>query len=254
ATGSRVAAIVPVHLYGQSADMAPILELAGSRGIPVVEDACQAHGATCRLPDGREAPCGSMGDAAAFSFYPGKNLGAMGEAGAVTTSDEGIARAARMLRDHGQSEKYVHVTALGSNARMDAIQAAALGLKLPRLLEWNDRRREIAARYDERCRDAGIRFVPEVGRGRHVYHLYVVRVADRDALRDRLSEAGVHTGLHYPIPLHLQEAYAELGYEHGSLPETEAAAASVLSLPMYPHMTVAMADRVMDALVRELSV
>jgi len=251
-SGSRVSAIVPVHLYGQSADMAAILELADAVGVPVVEDACQAHGATCRFPDGREVGCGAMGRAAAFSFYPGKNLGAMGEAGALTTNDDEVARRARMLRDHGQSEKYVHVTAEGSNARMDAIQAAVLGLKLPYIAGWNERRRELARRYDARLREAGIALAGDVGRGRHVYHLYIVRVADREAVRERLGAAGVQTGLHYPIPIHLQEAYEHLGYGPGSLPVTEAAAESVLSLPMYPHMTDEMVDHAADRLVRSV--
>lgn len=252
AGGSVVAAIVPVHLYGQSADMGPILELAEAWGLPVVEDACQAHGATYRFPDGREERCGSMGRAAAFSFYPGKNLGAMGEAGAVTTHDDQVAARARILRDHGQTEKYVHATAEGSNARLDAIQAAALTLKLARIEEWNERRRALAQRYDQRLADAGIRFVPDLGRGRHVYHLYVVRLEDRMAVRERLTEAGVQTGLHYPIPVHLQAAYRHLGYGEGSLPETEAAAATVLSLPMYPHMEPWMVDAVVDRLAEEV--
>lgn len=248
-TGSRIAAIVPVHLYGQSADMEAILQLADGAGVPVVEDACQAHGATFRFRDGREVACGAMGRAGAFSFYPGKNLGAMGEAGALTTDDAEVAALARVLRDHGQTEKYVHATAEGSNARMDAIQAAVLGLKLPRVEEWNDRRRTLARRYDARLADAGVPRVGDVGRGRHVYHLYVVQVEDRAAVREALSAAGVQTGMHYPIPIHLQEAYAALGHEPGSLPATEAAAERVLSLPMYPHLDDGLLDQAVERLI-----
>jgi dTDP-4-amino-4,6-dideoxygalactose transaminase len=251
ATGRRVAAIVPVHLYGQSADMAPLLDIAGSYGIPVVEDAAQAHGATYRFPDGTEKVCGSMGRAAIFSFYPGKNLGAIGEAGAVVTNEEGIANLARKLRDHGQAEKYVHDTAIGSNARLDAIQAAALELKLARLPDWNEGRRRIARIYDARfAAAASFRPPREMDYARHVYHLYVIRVPDRDRVKDALAAEGISTGLHYPIPVHLQAAYEDLGLGRGSLPITEEAADQCLSLPMFPHMSeqqaAYVAERVMD--------
>jgi dTDP-4-amino-4,6-dideoxygalactose transaminase len=251
ATGRRVAALVPVHLYGQSADMAPLLELAEAHGLTVVEDAAQAHGATYRFPDGTERTCGSMGDVAAFSFYPGKNLGAIGEAGALVTNDEAAATLAGKLRDHGQAEKYVHETAIGSNARLDALQAATLELKLGRLPEWNEARRRIARVYDEHF-DGASSFRPPraMDYARHVYHLYVIRVPDRDRVRAALGEDGISTGLHYPIPIHLQSAYRELGLGRGSLPVTEEAADQCLSLPMFPHMTeeqaAFVAERVLD--------
>lgn len=236
-SGRRVAAIVPVHLYGQSADMEPLLRLAAGHGIPVVEDAAQAHGATYRFADGAERACGSMGAAAAFSFYPGKNLGAIGEAGAVVTNDEAWAARARVLRDHGQARKYVHVTAEGGNARLDALQAAVLRLKLGRLDGWNDGRRRAARRYDEALEGADVERPIEAAGRRHVYHLYVIRASNRDALAAELGEAGVATGLHYPVPVHRQEAYAGLETVAGALPETEAAAREVLSLPMYAHLS-----------------
>jgi dTDP-4-amino-4,6-dideoxygalactose transaminase len=217
----------------------------------VVEDAAQAHGATYRFPDGMEKVCGSMGRVAAFSFYPGKNLGALGEAGALVTNDVSVAVAAHKLRDHGQAEKYVHETAIGSNARLDTIQAAALELKLTRLSDWNGARRRIARVYDAAF--AGVSsFRPpaEMEYARHVYHLYVIRVEDRDRIRTALGDVGVATGMHYPIPIHLQSAYTELGMERGSLPVTEEAADQCLSLPMFPHMTeeqaAYVAERVMD--------
>jgi dTDP-4-amino-4,6-dideoxygalactose transaminase len=237
ATGSRVAAVVPVHLYGLPADMAPILAMAEEFGFQIIEDACQAHGAAYRLPDGRWAPAGTMGRAGAFSFYPGKNLGAIGEAGAVVTNDDALAGEVRLLRDHGQRERYVHLSADGVNGRMDAIQAAVLEIKLSRLAEWNERRRQAAAWYAEGLTGSGLALPAEPDGSRHVYHLYVVRVPDRDGVRDRLAERGVNTGLHYPIPIHLQPAWKELELGAGSFPESERAAAEILSLPMFPHLT-----------------
>jgi dTDP-4-amino-4,6-dideoxygalactose transaminase len=236
-TGRRVTAVVPVHLYGQSADMEPILGLARRHGLAVVEDAAQAHGATYRFADGRVARCGAMGDVGCFSFYPGKNLGAMGEAGAVVTHGRERWLRARVLRDHGQSERYVHVSPVGSNARLDAVQAAILLVKLGRLEAWNERRRAAARWYEDGLADMAEALPEAMPYGTHVYHLYVIQVDGRDRLRRRLEAAGVGTGLHYPIPLHLQEAYRSLGYARGAYPVAERIAANGLSLPMHPHLT-----------------
>ncbi len=251
-TGLRVAALLPVHLYGLPADMAPILEVAAAYDIPVIEDACQAHGAAYRLPDGRWLAAGSMGRAAAFSFYPGKNLGALGEAGAVTTDDAALADRIRLLRDHGQRERYVHVIPDGVNARLDAIQAAVLRLKLERLADWNERRRQVAVWYGEELAGTGLQLPFEPDGRRHVYHLYVVRVPERDRVRAALARQGIQTGLHYPIPLHCQPAFAYLEVGEGAYPEAERAAAEVLSLPMYPHLTREQVAYVADALRRAL--
>ena len=238
ASGRRIGAILPVHLYGQSADMAPILELGRQYGVPVVEDAAQAHGAQYRFPDGRQMSCGSMGDAAAFSFYPGKNLGAIGEAGAVTVPTREQAERVRQLRDHGQREKYVHVSAAGGNARLDTIQAAVLLIKLGRLADWNEARRRSAATYRQALAGVSDLALPEeMPYARHVYHLFVVQASDRDALRVQLGERGIPTGLHYPIPLHLQPCYAGNALIAATLPVTERLAATCLSLPMHPHLT-----------------
>ena len=250
-TGRRVKAVVPVHLYGQTADMDPILDLAERYNLHVIEDACQAHGAEyLSRQDGRWKKAGSMGKAAAFSFYPGKNLGACGEAGAVTTNDGELARKVRMLRDHGQAKKYYHDME-GYNGRLDAIQAGILRIKLKHLTAWNERRRECARRYQELLgsADPDIRlpFVPPWAKA--VYHLYVIRVQDRDQLQKHLAEAGIGTGIHYPIPLHLQEAYKSLGYSEGDFPATEKAASQILSLPMFPGLTSAQQDRVAQRLL-----
>ena len=247
-SGRRVAAIVPVHLYGQSTDMAPILTLGERFGVPVVEDAAQAQGAAYRFPDGREVMCGAMGAVGAFSFYPGKNLGAIGEAGAIVTNDEGLARRARVIRDHGQAEKYVHLIGDGGNFRLDTIQAAVLGIKLQRLDSWNATRRRIAGRYAERLADTGLELPVEMPYATHIYHLYVIQHPERDRVRAELMERGIGAGLHYPIPLHLQPAFQGMELA-GALPETERAAATCLSLPMFAHMTVEQADRVADALL-----
>ncbi len=243
ASGRRVAALLPVHLYGQAADMDPLLELAERHGLKVVEDAAQAHGGTYR---GRR--CGSLGHAAAFSFYPGKNLGAMGEAGAVTTNDAGVAARCRVLREHGQSERYIHVTPDGSNARLDTVQAVVLAAKLPRMAEWTAMRRRAAAMYQERL--AGLPLVlPAEADGReHVYHLFVVQVEGRDEVRAALDAGGIATGLHYPVPLHLQEAYRSLGLGRGAFPVSEQVASRGLSLPMFPHITEPQIDAVAGAL------
>jgi len=245
-TGGPVTAIVPVHLYGQMADMDPIRELAARYDLIVVEDACQAHGAEyLSKSDGRWHKAGSMGRAAAFSFYPGKNLGACGEAGAVTTNDERIARRCQMLRDHGQSRKYCHDIE-GYNARLDAIQAGMLQVKLRHLAKWNDERRERARRYDELFADAGAQLVlPHVPSwSRPVYHLYVVRFAERARLQRELATAGIGTGIHYPIPLHLLKAYEGRGFAPGDFPVTEQAADHVLSLPMFPGLALEQQKRV----------
>ncbi len=231
ASGRRVSAMVPVDLYGHPADWGPILDIANRYELKVVEDACQAHGARYR---GR--PCGTFGDAAAFSFYPGKNLGAMGEAGAVTTADASVAERCRVLRDHGQRERYIHVTSEGGNARLDALQAAVLTVKLRRLDAWNDARRRAAGWYATRLARLDVSVPRELPSARHVYHLYVVLVPDRDEVRRRLESDGVQTGLHYPVPLHLQQAYRALGYRPGDFPVSERVAGTAVSLPMFPHM------------------
>jgi dTDP-4-amino-4,6-dideoxygalactose transaminase len=237
-TGRPIAALIPVHLRGQVADMDPILQLAERFGLQVIEDACQAHGAQyLSRKEGRWRRAGSMGHAAAFSFYPGKNLGACGEAGAVTTNDSEIARRVRMLRDHGQSRKYYH-DAEGYNARLDSIQAAILACKLPHLPTWNAKRREAAERYRKLLSVAQPSvIVPcELPWTESVYHLYVVRVPDRDSIRAHLTSAGIGTGIHYPIPLHLQSAYVRLGYKPGDFPVAEKLASDILSLPMFPTL------------------
>jgi dTDP-4-amino-4,6-dideoxygalactose transaminase len=245
-TGSPVTTVVPVHLYGQMADMDPILELAARYDLIVIEDACQAHGAEYfSKREGRWRRAGSMSRAAAFSFYPGKNLGACGEAGAVTTDDQQVARGCSILRDHGQSKKYIHDIE-GYNGRLDAIQAGLLRVKLRHLAKWNEQRRELARGYDELFGDtAGAVILPHVPSwSRPVYHLYVVRVADRDRLQSGLTAAGIGTGIHYPIPLHLVKAYEALGFRPGDFPIAEQAAAQVLSLPMFPGLRPEQQERV----------
>src|SRR5277367_6723493 len=240
-TKSPVTAVVPVHIYGQIADMDAILELTQRFNLIVVEDACQAHGAEYfSKKENRWRKAGSMGDAGAFSFYPGKNLGACGEAGAVTTNNEQIARQIRLLRDHGQSRKYYHDVE-GYNGRLDAIQAGILQVKLRHLAEWNRQRREAAARYHELLKGIwpDLRLPCEPSWSRSVYHLYVVRTAERDKLQDYLTRSGVGTGIHYPIPVHLQDAYRSMGFKQGDFPVAESVAAQVLSLPMFPGLTVA---------------
>ena len=224
-------AIMPVHLYGQPADIDPILALARQHDLRVVEDACQAHGARYK---GRRT--GSLGDAAAFSFYPSKNLGAYGDGGMVVTSDEELAERVRLLRNLGQSIKYHH-TIKGFNHRLDTLQAAVLCAKLPHLDGANASRREAAEQYNREL--AGLPVVTPIERdwAEHVYHLYVIQVEERDALQAHLSEAGVATAIHYPIPIHMQSAYEELGYKQGDFPETERYAARILSLPMFPGIT-----------------
>jgi len=244
AVGPRTVGIVPVHLFGMPAEMDAIEAIARKHHLWVVEDAAQAHGAEYR---GRR--CGSMGAAAAFSFYPGKNLGACGEAGALASNDVATLDLARRLRDHGQTEKYHHESE-GYNGRMDALQAAWLRVKLRDLEARNERRRQAARRYRER-----LRAVPDVGmlewpdHVSPVYHLFVVRVPKRAAVQQHLSDRGIGTGLHYPLPLHLQRAYRHMGLSRGAFPVTEAAAEEILSLPMFPELTDEQVDWVADALV-----
>jgi dTDP-4-amino-4,6-dideoxygalactose transaminase len=227
----RTKAIVPVHLFGQMADMDPILEIARGHGLPVVEDACQAHGAEYK---GKRA--GSLGTLGCFSFYPGKNLGAYGEAGAIVTNDPLWNEKLRMLRDHGQAGKYQH-RLVGANCRMDGIQGAVLAVKLKHLPDWNLRRREHARAYHARLAPLGSLSLPEElpYRG-HVYHVYAVRSPKRDALIAGLGQRGIHCGIHYPVPLHLQEAYGFLGLREGAFPVAEKVARELFSLPMYPEL------------------
>lgn len=253
--GRPVAAIVPVHLYGQPADMDPILDLAGRYGLTVIEDACQAHGAEYfSRREQRWRKAGSMGRAAAFSFYPGKNLGACGEAGAVTTNDAALAQTVRMLRDHGQAKKYYHEME-GYNGRLDAIQAGILQLKLRRLPQWNEQRREAAWRYRELLAPAAefIRLPNEPVWAKPVYHLYVVRVPDRPETQRRLGKSAIGTGIHYPVPVHLQNAYEQLGYRQGAFPVTERGAAEILSLPMYPGLKADEQEHVAEQILEFVS-
>jgi dTDP-4-amino-4,6-dideoxygalactose transaminase len=242
---SRTKAIVPVHLYGQAADMDPIMAIAAQHGLMVIEDACQAHGA---LYKGR--PVGAIGDAGCFSFYPGKNLGAYGEGGLVVTSRADVARDIRMRRDWGAEQKYHHVLK-GFNYRMEGMQGAILRVKLRRLAEWTDARRAHAALYRERLADSGVTVPVEAPYSRHVYHVFAVRTPDRATLQRTLQSHGVSTGIHYPIPVHLQPAWAELKYAEGSFPESERASREVLSLPMFPELTPSQIEQVCAAVAQE---
>jgi len=249
ALGKPVTAVVPVHLYGQAADMDSILGLAGLYNLVVIEDACQAHGAEYfSKQENRWRKAGSMGRAAAFSFYPGKNLGACGEGGAVTTNDPALARMVSMLRDHGQSKKYYHDLE-GYNGRLDALQAAILRVKLRHLANWNEQRRECARRYNELFSPMADRIITpdQPPYSKPVYHLYVVRTAHRDALQRHLAAAGIGAGIHYPIPVHLQKAYASRQWNRGDFPVCEEAADQILSLPMYPGLTASDQIRVAEA-------
>jgi dTDP-4-amino-4,6-dideoxygalactose transaminase len=250
-SGRPVTAVVPVHLYGQTADMDSILELAARFNLIVIEDACQAHGAEYfSRKQNHWLKAGSIGRAAAFSFYPGKNLGACGEAGAVTTNDPGLAKKISMLRDHGQAQKYYHDVE-GYNGRLDAIQAGLLHAKLPHLAKWNAQRTERAAEYNRLFAAADDVVVPpfEPSWSRAVYHLYVVRTEDRDGMMNQLKKAGIGTGIHYPIPLHLQKAYASLRYRLGDFPVAERAAAEIVSLPMFPQLKTAQQARVVEEIL-----
>jgi dTDP-4-amino-4,6-dideoxygalactose transaminase len=248
---SQTRAIMPVHLYGLCADMDPILETAAAAGIPVIEDACQAIGATY---NGRQA--GSMGVAGCFSFFPSKNLGAFGDGGLVTTNDDRLAHEVRLLRNHGAEPKYLHKR-IGGNFRLDALQAAVLRVKLPHLQRWTDMRRANAVRYARLIDEAGLaeRIVPPVepaGR-RHIFNQFVVRVPDRDRVRAQLSGCGIGTEVYYPVPFHLQECFAGLGYARGDFPAAEAAAGSTLALPIYGELTSEQQGAVVGALAAALA-
>ena len=250
--GKRVAAVVPVHLYGQMADMDPIMELAARFKLVVVEDACQAHGAEYfSKKQNRWLKAGSVGQAAAFSFYPGKNLGACGEAGAVTTNDETIARKSAQLRDHGQAKKYYHDVE-GYNGRLDSLQAGILRIKLRHLTKWNGQRRAAAKQYDAMLASLSesVLAPQEMKYSKSVYHLYVVRTESRDELQKHLTEAGIGTGIHYPIPIHLQKAYVSMGWKEGDYPETESAAKEILSLPMFGGLDENQLKLVTDAVTQ----
>jgi dTDP-4-amino-4,6-dideoxygalactose transaminase len=251
-SGRRVTAIVPVHLYGQTVDMDAILALAEEHGLMVIEDACQAHGAEYfSRKHNRWMKAGSIGRAAAFSFYPGKNLGACGEAGAVTTNDPAIAAAVKMLRDHGQEKKYYHDIE-GYNGRLDAMQAGFLHVKLAHLAKWNSERRELAAQYNRllSSADGALTRPHEPTWSLAVFHLYVVRSGDRDGLAAHLKKAGIGTGIHYPIPLHLQKAYASLSYRKGDFPVCERIASEIVSLPMYPQLSAEQQAHVVQEVLR----
>lgn len=227
---NKTSAIIAVHLYGQCADMDPLLSLCKKHNLKLIEDAAQAHGATYK---GKKA--GSIGDAATFSFYPGKNLGAYGDAGMMTTQHDTIAELARALLDHGRTEKYKHHL-VGYNYRIDNMQAAVLNVKLKHLAQWTQARQSIAAYYSEHLNNESL-MLPQALHGDHARHLYVIRTSHRDALQQYLKEQGISSGIHYPIPLHLQPAFAYLNYKVGAFPETEKAAAEILSLPIYPEFS-----------------
>ena len=240
----KTKAIIPVHLYGQAADMDPILEIAKRHGLVVIEDACQAHGAEYK---GRRA--GSIGDMGCFSFYPGKNLGAYGEGGMVTTSNPEFTRTIRMLRDWGAEKKYHHVLK-GFNFRLEGLQGAVLRVKLRYLEQWTEARRRAAARYDAGLAGSGIPTPVAMPHARHVYHVYAVRTQQRQEWQAALSAEGIQSGIHYPVPVHLQPAFAELGHKTGDFPHSERAANEVLSLPMFPELTNEQCDRVCAVLRR----
>jgi dTDP-4-amino-4,6-dideoxygalactose transaminase len=237
----KTRAILPVHLYGQPADMDPILEIAKRHRLVVIEDAAQAHGAEYK---GRRT--GSMGDMGCFSFYPGKNLGAYGEGGMVTTDNPDYARTLRMLRDWGAERKYEHVLK-GYNYRLEGIQGAVLRVKLRHLESWTEARRAVAAHYDRLLAGSGVQTPRAMPYSRHVYHIYAIRTSERQVWQDALQKQGIHTGIHYPIPVHLLPAYADLGYQRGQFPHAEQAAAEVLSLPMYPELSAAQRETVCRA-------
>lgn len=240
----RTKAILPVHLYGQAADMDAIIEIAQRHKLIVIEDAAQAHGAEYK---GQRV--GSIGDIGCFSFYPGKNLGAYGEGGAVTTNNPEFARTVRMLRDWGAERKYYH-DLKGYNYRLEGIQGAVLKVKMKYIEEWTEARRRAAARYDSNLADTGFNTPMALPNRRHVYHVYAIRDAQRDQLQTFLHDQGVSTGIHYPIPVHLQRAFADLGHKEGDFPHAEAAAREVLSLPMYPELPPDQQDLVIAALRR----
>ena len=237
----KTRAILPVHLFGQATDMDPVMEIARAHGLFVIEDACQAHGGKYK-----ERRTGSIGDAGAFSFYPGKNLGAYGEAGAIVTNNSDLAAKIQMFRDHGQAKKYYHGM-IGWNARMDGIQGAVLSVKLKHIEAWNEARRENAHLYSKLLSDTdGIITPQDVDYAGHVYHIYAIRVQNRDALINALTEKDIHCGIHYPIPVHLQDAYSFLGLNKGSFPVAEKCAGEFISLPMFPELTETQIEYVAD--------
>lgn len=242
---SRTRAILPVHLYGQAADMGPILEIARRHNLVVIEDAAQAHGATYH-----ERRVGSLGDMGCFSFYPGKNLGAAGEGGAVTTSDPDLARRLSMLRDWGAERKYHHQLR-GYNYRLEELQAAILRVKLRHLEHWTESRRAAAARYRALLGDHGVALPEERGDGRHVYHVFAIRTAERERVQAALAAADIQSGIHYPIPVHRQEAYQHTGRVSGAMTHTDRAAHEVLSLPLYAELTDEQQRQIATALVAE---
>ncbi len=246
---SKTKAILPVHLYGNPADMDPILDIARRRGLKVIEDACQAHGAEYK---GRRA--GSLGDAACFSFYPGKNLGAYGDGGCIVTRDEVLAGKLRMLRNYGSKRKYAH-DEKGTNSRLDTLQAAVLSVKLKYLDRWNDLRRKAADRYDALLKDVpGIVLPCRQSYARSVFHLYVIQVEERDEILKALNESGIGAGIHYPVPIHLQKCHQDLGYAPGDFPVSEGMARRVISLPLFPELSDEQAQRVSDRLKAMTSV
>ncbi len=248
AINQRTKAILPVHLYGQPADMDGIVALAKAHGLFILEDACQAHGAMYK---GRRV--GTFGNATCFSFYPGKNLGAAGDGGAVVTNDAAIAEKVRLLRNHGSVKKYHHEM-IGHNFRLDTIQAAILKIKLPHLDEWNERRSKIASRYDQHIGNLSAITGPVTAPGREpVFHLYVIEAQRREVIEKVFREENISYGIHYPVPIHRQPAYAFLGQPVGTFPRTEMLAGRILSLPMYPELTVAQQDRVLRALEKAAS-
>lgn len=246
----KTKAVIPVHLYGQVCEMEKILRIADSHGLFVIEDACQAHGA-----EYKDWPAGSMGDAGCFSFYPGKNLGAYGEAGAVTTNKPELAEKMRMYRDHGQQSKYYH-SMVGWNDRMDGIQGAVLSVKLQYLAQWNQARRTNARAYSQRLSELADVITPfqPMNGSSHVYHVYAIRVRFRDALMKHLTEQGIGCGIHYPVPIHLQKAYRHMGLTEGSFPVAEACAKELVSLPMFPELKPSHVDAVCQAIKTALPV
>jgi dTDP-4-amino-4,6-dideoxygalactose transaminase len=243
---ARTKALLPVHLYGQPADLNPLLAIARRNNLSLVEDACQAHGATYN-----GAKAGTLGIAGCFSFYPGKNLGCLGEGGAVVTNDPDIAEQVRILRDHGSVRKYEHHVP-GYNFRMEGLQGGFLSVKLKYLDAWNERRRLAVRKFDDRLSGLALILPTEMPYARHVYHLYVVQAENRDSLREPLSAAGIETGLHYPIPLHLQKAYSHLGYRAGTFPVAENMSRRILSLPMHPGLTDQQIEYVASVLMESL--
>jgi dTDP-4-amino-4,6-dideoxygalactose transaminase len=246
AWSGRTRAVIPVHLFGQMAPMAPLMELARERGAVVIEDACQAIGAWQAAPDGTPVRAGAWGEAGAFSFFPTKNLGGFGDGGMVSATDADLADRVAKLRVHGGRQMYHHEL-VGTNSRLDALQAAVLRVKLPRLDEWAEARRENARRYDQALEDVpGLERPATLPGNHHVYNQYTVRVGQRDALREHLQGKGIGTGVYYPVPLHLQECFRELGGREGALPQAERACREVLSLPVFPELGEARRERVIE--------